>query len=593
MRRGISWRTWGRTVVLLGGFAVIASTSGGAFATEPLRDVPVVWWEDDRAISVAEPPRERDPAIGKDQVTSTVIRPIRRNTRFSRVVRRVGSLFGGDHVPAATNVNSLDEVPNSTWFTNRIGLVGFSLEETARGVGRGTGPDTTQAWTVVSAKTQGVTPGFNVKDARGDTYLIKFDPPGSLGLTSIPGAICARVLHAAGYNVPEDAMVKFRRDQLVVGEGVKIKTGSGKRPMTDADLDEILARGDTIAPGRYLAISSKFLSGKPLGPFDYQGRREDDPNDHVRHEHRRELRGLRLFAAWLHHFDSKQHNSLDMLVEEDGVTFVRHYLIDFASTLGAGANGPKPKYGREYGLDLPQILARTLAVGFHEDDWRRVEAELPPPDLGTKVGYFDVDRFDPKGFKPLLPNPAFASLTDRDGYWAAKIIAAFTDAHLEAIGEGIRSPDPAVTNYLIQQLKGRRDIIAREWFTRVAPLDEFQVTSGATGRQLQACDLGVRRKVWGTKERKWSVRAAAVNADREAGAWSSWAPVEVDDEGRMAIPLNAAFVEGAAAEHSTAARPFLAFEFRVATGGEESPPVRVFLARESGRIVEIKRSSGG
>src|SRR5262245_6952188 len=54
---------------------------------------------------------------------------------------------GGDAGPAL-NVNSVDEVPDSSWFTNRIGLGKMTIEDIVRG------PDTTGGpapgiWTVV------------------------------------------------------------------------------------------------------------------------------------------------------------------------------------------------------------------------------------------------------------------------------------------------------------------------------------------------------------------------------------------------------------------------------------------------------------
>lgn len=596
--------------VSAGFFAVVSPAA--VLALEPLRDAPILWWENDAA-AIPNIPAERDPIIRRDQFTSTFARPLQRNTRFSNVTRRVGSWFAGDHVPPASNVNALDEIPNSTWFTNRIGLFPMTPQEVAHGPGEGTGPDTSGPWTVVSAKTQGVTPGFNIKDARGDIYLVKFDPPGSPGLVGVPSVLGGRIFHAAGYFVPEDFIVTFPKERLVLGDGVKIRVDGKKRPMTMEDLDRILATVAKVESGEYLAIASKFLKGKPLGPFDYLGQRRDDPNDRIRHEHRRELRGLRVLAAWTHHFDTKQHNSLDMLVEEDGRRFVRHHLIDFGSTLGAGAHGGEPKYGREYGIDAPQIGARLLALGFHEDDWRRVEAKYPPAELAGSVGYYDVEYFNPKGFKPLLPNPAFANLTDRDGYWAAKIITAFTDAHLDAIADGIPAPNPAAVDYLIATLKGRRNIIAREWFTRVPPIDYFRVEGswgepeevpsvsseplqgfvtlmeGGVDATLAARDLGVERGIWPAASTHWRVRCAAVDANREPELWTDWEECAVENGGRAAISLATGGPALALSTADPSKRPFLAFEWQTDRGDGWSDSVTAYVARASGHVVAVDR----
>ncbi|HET9888029.1 MAG TPA: hypothetical protein VFR10_10995 [bacterium] len=588
-------------------------------AVEKLVDAPIVWYEDDRVL-FEQLPHEREPSVAKDQFTQTVIRPLQRNTRFSNVTRRVGSLFGGDHVMPAANINTLGEVPNSTWFTNRIGLFPVSLEEAARGPGEGDGPDTSGVWTVVSAKTEGVTPGFNIKDPKGDTYLIKFDPFGYPGLTTVPGAIVGRIFNAAGYNVPDDAVVTFRREQLVLGKDVSIRVREGinqtviKRKMVEGDLDRILERVDQVSPGEYLAISSKFLDGKPIGPFDYKGRRHDDPNDHIRHEDRRELRGLRIFCAWLHHFDTKQHNSLDTFVKVDGEKgYIRHHLIDFASTLGAGANGPKAKYGREYGVDLPQIFGRMFAVGLKEDDWRRVEEEYPADNLVKYVGYYDTEYFHPKGFKPLLPNTSFASMTDDDGYWAAKIISAFTDAHLAAIGNVPHAPSQEAVQYLITILAKRRDIIAREWFTRIPPADFFRMegtwkedevvpvvssdplkgfvslNEGGVDAQLVGRDLGVERGIWPAERTTWQVRCAVVDENRDPEVWSGWQKVEMESNGHMTVTLAEGSAALALATALPSKRPFMAFELQVDRGEGWSNSIFVYAARRSGRIVAVDR----
>ena len=52
------------------------------------------------------------------------------------------------------------------------------------------------------------------------------------------------------------------------------------------------------------------------------------------HEHRRELRALRVFGAWTNLTDLKAANTLDTLVTENGRSIVKHYLQDVGSTFG-------------------------------------------------------------------------------------------------------------------------------------------------------------------------------------------------------------------------------------------------------------------
>ena len=164
----------------------------------------------------------------------------------------------------------------------------------------------------------------------------------------------------------------------------------GEVPMTEANLDSVLAATRSVFGGEYHALASRYLDGTPIGPFDDQGMRKDDPNDTVRHQDRRELRALKVFAAWVNHFDTKMHNSLDMYVGEPGQGYVRHYLIDFASTLGAFGDKLVKRFGYEYGFDTFPILGRTVTLGFVEDTWVALER---PPGL-DEIGLFDSDTFD-------------------------------------------------------------------------------------------------------------------------------------------------------------------------------------------------------
>src|SRR5439155_2318704 len=124
-------------------------------------------------------------------------------------------------------------------------------------------------------------------------------------------------------------------DDFVIGAEATFTGSDGKkRLMTTADVDRLLKQAARNADGRYRVVASLSVEGRPLGPFQYSGTRPDDPNDVVPHEHRRELRALRVFGAWTNLTDLKASNTLDTLATENGRTLVRHYLQDVGSTFG-------------------------------------------------------------------------------------------------------------------------------------------------------------------------------------------------------------------------------------------------------------------
>ena len=557
--------------------ALLAVACAAPVAAAPLRDAPVVWYEDDRQDLTAAP-KPRNPNLLWTSANETFIRPVGRLVNPVRLARRVGTLFGAENVHDASNVNTLDEVPNSSWFTNRIGLYPMSPDDVARGPGRGEGPSTESAWTVTSGKSEGVTPGFTIKDGSGHVFLIKFDPPGELGVTTAPAVITGRILHAIGYNVPDDAAVTFTRDRLVVSPKATI-TGEKKvkRTMTSADLDTMLARVDRLPDGTWLAIASRYLDGKPIGPFSYKGRRSTDPNDRLRHEDRRELRGLRMFCAWLDHWDMKEQNSLDMYVADDGRHYVRHYLIDFASTLGAaaGPQGAQPRFGYEYTLDFPAIGGRMATLGLHQDEWRTLRR---PPGL-PEVGYYVSKPFHPMEWKPLETNVAFANMNRDDGYWAAKIMSAFTDEQLMAAVAMGRYRNPEAASYVRHTLSERRDQIARYWFDRVPPLDFFAVRDGA----VRVHDLGAERNLYPPQSSRYRVRCAAVDKDRR-GMWTQWSGIT-----KTSVPIETGPAADAVAKAHPSKWPFLAVEVQVSRGGEWSEGVTAYVSRASNEVIAVER----
>jgi hypothetical protein len=237
----------------------------------------------------------------------------------------------------------------------------------------------------------------------------------------------------------------------------------------------MLDRVPRLPDGRIRVMASKYIDGTPLGPFRYYGARSDDPNDVIPHEHRRELRGLRLFAAWLNHDDIRPINSLNSWIEEEGAHYVRHYLIDFGSTFGSGSvDLQAPHLGFHYWLDMDLVRKNLRGFGFHVPAYRKVDwRDLPE---FNAVGRWESREYEPQEWKPEYPNPAFDRMTDRDAFWAAKIVARFTPEELMAIVRTGEYSDPAHEARFHRILLERQRKTARDYLVRINPLDEFRVT---------------------------------------------------------------------------------------------------------------------
>ena len=255
--------------------------------------------------------------------------------------------FRGTAKPAgpALNVNTLGEVPDSSWFTNRIGRDDMTVDDVLRGPNQVDGP-APGAWHITGRPDSGITPKFTIRDSRGDTYLIKLDPADFPELPSSVELISTKIFHAIGYHVPEDFIVTFDVSQLEVAPDARIRTASGaRRPIAKADVEQWLRGTPRTSTGSVRALASRYVPGKVVGQFRYEGTRSDDPNDIYPHERRRELRGMRVFAAWLNHDDARSINSIDTYVEENGRRYVRHYLQDFGSNLGSGSTSAQQPRG--------------------------------------------------------------------------------------------------------------------------------------------------------------------------------------------------------------------------------------------------------
>jgi hypothetical protein len=428
----------------------------------------------------------------------------------------------------AENINTIDEVPDSSWFTNRILARQLSIEELLRG------PDTTNGiapgpLTVIAAKTEGAAPGFTLRDSAGVTWFIEFDAKSNPEGASAAIVIANRIFWALGYYQAEYHIAELSREQLQVDKDAMFTPSSGKkRPMKLSDLDPVFDKVARKSDGRYRISASRLLPGKILGGFKYHGTRSDDPNDIVPHEQRRELRALRVFGAWTNLVDVKALNTMDTLITDNGQARVRHYLLDVGSTFGIGADGPHDwTDGYEYFFERDKILKRAATFGFYLQPWQTVKYTE-----NKSIGIFEGDQFDPLAWKSRAPAAALLQARDDDDFWAARRVMAFSDDMIRAVVKTGQYSDPAAEKLLADVLIKRRDKIGQVYLTRVTPLVNFSLDPAGTMRFENAA---VRAGVVKTSEpgyaAAWFVLDNASGARRALGETRGYA-------GQLAAPPN-------------------------------------------------------
>lgn len=391
------------------------------------------------------------------------------------VVRRLTRAMDLKPSRRAADVNSLDEVPDSTWFTNRIGVRDVTAEELTAAGRTNPSPFEHLPWTVQSAKIGGGSVGFVLEDARGEKYVVKFDIRGAPEMETGAHMISRAIMWACGYNVPEDYLGYIRRGDLRLADDATRKDDVGDTvPLSAAHLEAALAKVDRGPDGTYRVMASRFVPGKPIGPISREGRRGDDPNDTVPHERRRVLRGQAAIFAWLNHSDLQEGQSVDTFIPDAPGSkrgYVMHYQIDFGRSLGvmAYANHWRTS-GYTYRYDARYALQSLIGLGLWIRPWDALEA---PPLRG--IGLWTVDDYDPGSWRPSNPYWPVHDRDRFDAFWGSKILIRFSRAQLATIVEQAKFSDPEAAAYMLDTLVARQRRTARYWFERVSPLDAFAV----------------------------------------------------------------------------------------------------------------------
>jgi len=448
-------------LILLGALFGVLVLGAGCAGPRPFSTAEPVWRDDDRHPFKPKPDDSFVPLYW-DGADHMVFRPL-------------SHAFLLQTAHESRNVNSMDEVPDSSWFTNRIGRRAMTKEEIVRGACTGATPEEDRPWTVVGVKIDGANPGFQIKTPSGKVYVLKFDDPQQWERASSADVVGSLLYHAAGFHVPCNRVVSLRPEHLVLPEK-ELKDPDG-RTLTAARIEELLKDLPRQADGSIRTLASRFLSGKPLGPWEYSGRWGGDPNDVIDHEDRRELRGSRILGSWVNHHDARSQNTLAMWIDDgEGRGHVEHDILDWGDTLGGLMqwDSVSRRVGFTYYVDFGQIGADFITFGIPQRPWERVK--LGP--AGKIWGYFDDAEFVPEDWHVGYPNVAFSAMQESDAAWMARIISHFDDATVEGIVNEAKLSSPVARSELLRILKGRRDRIVRRYLTRLSSLERPEIEEG-------------------------------------------------------------------------------------------------------------------
>ncbi len=444
----------------------------------PLKDT--MWKDDGDFREFAAEPEEYEPATFWEVFDGTMLRPI-------------PHLFAFDVTRRAKNVNAWDEVPDSSWFTNRLQGKPPTPTEAARGacdiILDPNGP-----FEVIGGKPDGLNPGFLVKTAAGKKYFFKFDGEDQPERATAADVIGSKIWHFLGYPSPCNQIVYFNPKVLKLSPKATIKKADGtKVAMTQEDVNKAFQVVKPNAEGKVRGFASEFLSGKPLGPWRYEGRRGDDPNDVIDHEDRREVRGGYVLNAWTNHFDARDQNTLTTWIDEnkDGKGYVRHNIIDFGDCFGSiwAQDEMSRRHGQTYYLKAGHVLADFATLGVIERPWDR--AKFGP--AGSSLGYYNAENFVPDEWHAGYPLTGMLNRREEDDAWMARLIAEMTDAHMNAIIDEAKLQNKVLDREMRKAILGRRDKVLARWLGKLSPLSHPAVE--ASEGRLCVRDLAVYAKV--------------------------------------------------------------------------------------------------
>ena len=353
--------------------------------------------------------------------------------REHAVPRPASGLRSAEPVLPSQGINTVDEVPDSAWYTNRHAQPPMTMAELKPGRRQTSRPPAPGKWTVVAAKNEGITPGFRDPRRRRPPVPDEVRPAhqprdGQRGRCHHFEVL----LRARATTCPRTTSCTSTAARSTIAEDTQMKDAHGNSaPIRQPDIDEMLAKAPRTADGRYRALASLSDPGQAARtvPVSRHAQRRSERPGPARASPRPAR--LRTLCAWLGHDDSKALNTLDMLVDR-GWHAVREALPDRFRRL----SGQRQLHGRTARATATCTCSTGSPRRVQFFTLGTVRAEVAAREISRncrRPGRFEYEVFDPVKWVPGLSEHRFRNENPADRAWAARKIAAFTDEEIRAM----------------------------------------------------------------------------------------------------------------------------------------------------------------
>ncbi len=421
----------------------------------------------------------------------------------------------------ALDVNALDEVVDSSWWSKRDTN---NMLDGYRTIGPPAMPLTTLTDAPVSHR-----PGARrVRDKNGAFWEVLPDPADRQGLYSTAGVVASRLLFALGYRVPESYPVEL----------------AGKR----------------------WGLAVAWPAGTDLGPTPPSSTRFDDPNDTISRKDRRSLRSLPRALAWLGKSDLDVGDLRDGYIGESPRGYVLHFVTGLAGALGVDALEAHLALMNDDNRPAESAKVRIITLGLAAPN-----ALGPPKTDGPGLGIFHDDVDVEEAFAPSPPFEPLRFVTPADDLWIGMKLAALP---IEIIEEALRATPLSqfARDRVTQRLDRRRRAVAAWCLIRGTPLTPASIGTTSDGLlRIALTDNGIARRLSRSDRTTYLVQLY----DGEGEAIDGSAEMTKTEEGlelaiKSVINLEYVVARVTATRGSYSLRPM---EVHVALGGGKPPRV--------------------